>query len=77
MFSKADNYMNEGCFQSAFLRGKYPYISDLYLQKKFGIFYILYEILRLPFWIKSSMKLHFLVVNLQRSFCMYEYIAKI
>ena len=32
MFSKADNYMNEGCFQSASLCGKYPYISDLYLQ---------------------------------------------
>ena len=32
MFSKADNYMNEGCFQSTSLCGKYPYISDLYLQ---------------------------------------------
>ena len=32
MFSKADNYMNEECFQSASLCGKYPYISDLYLQ---------------------------------------------
>ena len=37
MFSKADNYMNEGCFQSAFLCGKYTYMSDLYLQKNFGI----------------------------------------
>ena len=32
MFSKADNYMNEGCFQSASSCGKYPYIGDLYLQ---------------------------------------------
>ena len=41
MFSKADNYMNEGCYQSAFSSGKYPYIGDLYLQ----IFYILLHIL--------------------------------
>ena len=33
MFSKADNYMNEGCFQSVSSCGKYPYIEDLYLQK--------------------------------------------
>ena len=32
MFTKADNYMNEGCFQSASSCGKYPYIGDLYLQ---------------------------------------------
>ena len=25
--------MNEGCFQSASVCGKYPYIGDLYLQK--------------------------------------------
>ena len=35
MFSKADYYMNEGCFQSASLCGKYPYIGDLYLQLLF------------------------------------------
>ena len=33
MFSKADNYMNEGCFQSVSSCGKYLYIGDLYLQK--------------------------------------------
>ena len=33
MFSKADNYMIEGCFQSASSCGKYPYIDELYLQK--------------------------------------------
>ena len=37
MFSKADNYMDKGCFQSASLCGKYPYIGDLYLQKNFDI----------------------------------------
>ena len=33
MISKADHYINEGCFQSASSRGKYPYIGELYLQK--------------------------------------------
>ena len=33
MFSKKDNYMNEGCFQSASSCDKYPYIGVLYLQK--------------------------------------------
>ena len=32
MFSKADNYMNEGCFQFVSTCSKYPYIGDLYLQ---------------------------------------------
>ena len=32
MFSKADNYMNEGYFMSATSCGKYPYIGDLYPQ---------------------------------------------
>ena len=41
MFSKADNYMNEGCFQSASSCGRYPYIGELYLQK----FSILLDIL--------------------------------
>ena len=43
MFSKADNYMNEGCFQSASLCGKYPYISDLYLQFFLVLLYILWN----------------------------------
>ena len=41
MFSKADNYMNEGCFQPASSCGKYPYIGDLYLQKFLILLYIL------------------------------------
>ena len=41
MFSKADNYMNEGCFQSASSCGKYPYIRDKYLQKFLILHYIL------------------------------------
>ena len=43
MFSKADNYMNEGCFQPASSCGKYPYIGDLYLQKKFILLFILWN----------------------------------
>ena len=43
MFSKAENYMNEGCFQSAFSFGKYPYIGDLYLQKYLILLYILWN----------------------------------
>ena len=41
MFSKADNYMNEGCFQSASSCGKEPYIGDLYLQNILILLYIL------------------------------------
>ena len=40
MFSKADNYKNEGCFQSASSCGKYPYIGELYLQKILILLYI-------------------------------------
>ena len=43
MFSKADNYMKEGCFQSASLCGKYPCISDLYLQLFWVLLYILWN----------------------------------
>ena len=43
MFSKADNYMNEGCFQSASSCGKYPYIGDLYLQKFLILLHILWN----------------------------------
>ena len=43
MFSKAENYMNEGCFQSASSRGKYPYIGELYLQKFSILLYILWN----------------------------------
>ena len=43
MFSKADNYMNEGYFQSASSCGKYPYIGDLYLQKILILLYILWN----------------------------------
>ena len=43
MFLRADNYINEGCFQSASLCGKYPYISDLNLQIFFVLLYILWN----------------------------------
>ena len=35
--------MNEGCFQSASLCGKYPYIGDLYLQNVLVLLYILWN----------------------------------
>ena len=41
MFSKADIYMNEGCFQSASLCGKYPHIGVLYLLFVLVLLYIL------------------------------------
>ena len=43
MFSKADNYMSEGCFQSASSCGKYPYIGELYLQNFSILLYILWN----------------------------------
>ena len=43
MFSIADNYLNEGCFQSASSCGNYPYIGDLYLQKFLILLYILWN----------------------------------
>ena len=43
MFSKADNYMNEWCFQSASSCGKYSYIGDLYLQRFLILLYILWN----------------------------------
>ena len=43
MFSQADNYMNEGCFQSASSCDKYPYIGELYLPKKWILLYILWN----------------------------------
>ena len=35
--------MNEGCFQSASLCGKYPYIGDLYLQNFLKLLNILWK----------------------------------
>ena len=43
MFSKADNYMNEGCLQSVTLCDKCLYISDLYLQIAWYCFKILWN----------------------------------
>ena len=43
MFSKADNNMNEGCFQSASSCGKYPYIGDFQLQKYLILLNILWN----------------------------------
>ena len=43
MFLKADNYMDEGCFQPVSSCGKYPYIGDVYLQKILILLYILWN----------------------------------
>ena len=43
MFLKADNYKNEGCFQSASSCGKYLYIGDLYLQNSLILLHILWK----------------------------------
>ena len=43
MFSKADNYMIEECFQSVSSCGKYPYIYDLYLQNFLILLHILWN----------------------------------
>ena len=43
MFSKADNYMNEGFLQSVSLCGKYLYIGELYLQKILILIYVLWN----------------------------------
>ena len=43
MFSKVDNYMNEGCFQSVSSFGKYPYIGDLYLHNWLILLHILWN----------------------------------
>ena len=51
------------------------HILVIYTCKFFWYCFIFYEILRLPLWLKSSMELHFLVLNWQRRFCVNKYIA--
>ena len=53
------------------------HVLVIYTCNFWGYCFIFYEILRLPFLLKSSMKLHFLIFNWQRRFCVNEYIAKI
>ena len=53
------------------------HILVIYTCKIFWYCFIYYEILRLPFWLKSSLMLHFLAFHWQRRFCENEYIAKI
>ena len=45
--------------------------------KNFRYCFIFYEILRLSFWLKSSLMLHFLAIHRQSRFCVNECIAKI
>ena len=76
MFSKADNYMNEGCFQSVFFRVVNTHILQIYTCKNFWYCIIFCEIMRLSFWLKSYFMLHFLALHWQSRFCVNEYIAK-
>ena len=62
MFSKADNYMSGGSFQSASSCGKYPYIGDSYLQKNLILLHILWNTE------KSFLMLHFLAFHWQGLF---------
>ena len=75
MFAKADNYMNEGCFQSASLCGKYPYIGDLYLQRFLVLLYILWNT-EAAILVKILPDDTFLAFHSQRRLCVNEYIAK-
>ena len=52
------------------------HILVIYTCKNFWYCFIFYELLRLPFWLKSSLMQHFLAFPSQRRFCVNEYIAK-
>ena len=67
MFSKADNYMNEGCFQSASSCGKYPYIGDLYLQKSLILLDILWNN-EAAIWVKILLDATFFPIPVTESF---------
>ena len=68
--------MNEGCFQSASLCGKYPYIGDLYLQKILVLLYILRNT-EAAILVKILPATTFSCIPLAASFCVNEYMAKI
>ena len=76
MFSKADNYINEGCFQSTSSCGKYTYIGDLYLQKILILLYSLWNT-EAAILVKIPLDANFLAFHWQSRFCVNEYIAKI
>ena len=75
MFSKADNYMNEGCFQPASSCDKYPYIGDLYLLKSLILLDILWNT-EAAILVTIHLMLHFMEFHWQSRFCINEYIAK-
>ena len=82
MFSKADNYMNDGCFQSASSRGKHPYIGELYLQQFLILLYILWNT-EAVILVKILLDATFSAIHWQSNkvaksrFCVNECIAKI
>ena len=62
---------------SLLLRVVNNHILEIYTSKNFWSCFIIYEILRLSFWLKSSLMLLFLAFHWQSHFCVNEYIAKI
>ena len=62
---------------SLLLRVVNIHILVIYTCTNFWYCFIFYEILRLPFWLKSSWMLHFLTFHWQSRFCVNEYMAKI
>ena len=60
-----------------FLRVVNIHILVSYTCKNFRYCFKFYEILRLSFWLKSSLMLHFLAIHWQSRFCANECIAKI
>ena len=76
MFSRADNYMKEGCFQSVSSCGKYTYNGDLYLQNVLILLHNLWYT-EAVILVKTSLMVQFLAFHWQSRFCVNEYIAKI
>ena len=67
MFTKADNYMIEGCFQSVSSCGKYPYIGDLYLQNVLVLVHILWNT-KAAIFVKTLLDATFSDIPLTKSF---------
>ena len=76
MFLKADNYMNEGCFQFASSCGKYLYIGDLYLQNILILLHILWKT-EAAILVKILLDAAFSGIPLTESFYVNQYIVKI
>ena len=76
MFSKQITTWTRDVF-SLLLRVVNIHTLVIYTCKILWCCFIIYEILRLSFWLKSSLMLHFLAFLWQSRFCVNKYIAKI